>query len=325
MTKLSAESKNVLDSIKTYSPVRSSQLENLLGVSSKTIYKHLSRLLDECEIIKTGSTPLVFYSPAKTFPETLMVNDSDDYLIEKNYIFVSPSGVIFKGINGFQIWCNKNKFDFEDQKQKLVKRIKEVEKLKIDGLISAKQIILSGKKDLYLDELYFSDFYTADHFGKTKLGQLVYLGKGSQSKEVIKEVANLIKKPLNLLINKYDIKHVFFIPPTVQRKIQFLQALKGYLKLDLKEANVMKTPGVNVPQKTIKKLEDRIENARNTIAVDPTQELKGNILIIDDATGSGATLNETAKKIRKLVGPRIKIIGYSVVGSSKGFDVISEV
>ena len=51
----------------------------------------------------------------------------------------------------------------------------------------------------------------------------------------------------------------------------------------------------------------------------------GNVLIVDDATGSGATLNETANKIRKITDKKIKIIGYSVVGSYKNFDVISEV
>ena len=49
------------------------------------------------------------------------------------------------------------------------------------------------------------------------------------------------------------------------------------------------------------------------------------MLLIDDATGSGATLNEVSKKIRKLAVGKIKIIGYTVVGSYKGFDVISEI
>lgn len=39
----------------------------------------------------------------------------------------------------------------------------------------------------------------------------------------------------------------------------------------------------------------------------------------------GATLNETAKKIKNIAKNNIKVIGYSVVGSYKGFDVISEV
>ena len=41
--------------------------------------------------------------------------------------------------------------------------------------------------------------------------------------------------------------------------------------------------------------------------------------------GSGATLNETARKIRERKICKGKIIGLAIVGSFKGFDVISEV
>ena len=50
-----------------------------------------------------------------------------------------------------------------------------------------------------------------------------------------------------------------------------------------------------------------------------------NILLLDDAAGSGATLNETAKQIRERGMVNGKIIGLAIVGSFKGFDVISEV
>ena len=50
-----------------------------------------------------------------------------------------------------------------------------------------------------------------------------------------------------------------------------------------------------------------------------------NILLIDDAVGSGATLNETARQIKTkgLCGGRL--IGLAITGSFKGFDVISEI
>ena len=47
------------------------------------------------------------------------------------------------------------------------------------------------------------------------------------------------------------------------------------------------------------------------------------VLIIDDACGSGATINEVAKKLKNLNAK--KVYGYSIVGSYKGFDIISEV
>jgi predicted amidophosphoribosyltransferase len=48
------------------------------------------------------------------------------------------------------------------------------------------------------------------------------------------------------------------------------------------------------------------------------------ILLIDDAVGSGATLNETAAQIKEK-GIAKEVIGFSITGSFKGFDVISEV
>jgi len=105
-----------------------------------------------------------------------------------------------------------------------------------------------------------------------------------------------------------------------------LDVLRSNLNLKMDELIATKVVGsTRIAQKTLRKLEDRIINAKETIAVDPRKKIKSNVLIIDDAVGSGATLNEVAKKIKKISSKNIKVVGYSVVGSFKGFDVISEV
>jgi DNA-binding HxlR family transcriptional regulator len=323
---ISKEANNVLKTIRLYEPIRSSELAKKMNISVKTVYKHLAVLLDKQVIIKTGETPKVYYSSNSVGFEDLEIFDENDQIIEQNYIYVSPSGEMIRGVAGFQTWCRKNKFDFTKEKKLLVKRIKDTQKFKKDGVISAKKIILSGKKELFLDDIFFSDFYNLDHFGKTKLGQLVFLGKTSQNKEIIREVAKIVRLSIAGIIKKYDIKLICYIPPTIDRKIQFLDVLRNNLRLDLKEVSAVKiSSATKVAQKTLRKLEDRIANAQVTIAVNPNQIIKGNVLIIDDATGSGATINETARKIRNIADKNIKIIGYSVVGSYKGFDVISEV
>jgi predicted amidophosphoribosyltransferase len=48
------------------------------------------------------------------------------------------------------------------------------------------------------------------------------------------------------------------------------------------------------------------------------------VLLIDDAIGSGATLNETAMKLKE-TGMAKEVIGFAIVGSMKGFEVIREV
>ena len=48
------------------------------------------------------------------------------------------------------------------------------------------------------------------------------------------------------------------------------------------------------------------------------------ILLIDDAVGSGSTLNEIAKQIKEK-GIANHITGLALTGSFKGFDILNEV
>ena len=100
----------------------------------------------------------------------------------------------------------------------------------------------------------------------------------------------------NILIDKYDIDGVLFVPPTVKREIQFMRELERMLRLPVRIISVGKIrTDIAIPQKTLSKLVDRIENARHTIVVEDTGSFR-NVLIIDDAVGSGATINETPGK-----------------------------
>jgi len=103
-----------------------------------------------------------------------------------------------------------------------------------------------------------------------------------------------------------------------------MQELERNLNLSLPSLKIVKvkTP-IIVPQKTLNKLADRIENARDTIMVNDARQYK-TLLLLDDALGSGATLNETAKKIKKQKLAE-NIIGLAITGSFSGFEVISEV
>ncbi|MBT4124348.1 MAG: hypothetical protein HOC16_05255 [Candidatus Pacebacteria bacterium] len=325
---MTKETRLVFEQIKKYAPVRASELAAKIGISNKNLYKHLRRLLDEQLIEKVGSTPKVYYS-LKSSEKIVIDNTSfDDLLIEQNYVYVSPVGKIIRGMSGFSTWCKKNGYSVDKQKYLFVKKFQEINKLRKDGVISAKQKLtdVKDKQSIYLDSLYYGDFYTVDHFGKTKLGQLVYVGKSSQNKEVIREISGLIQQHLVNLISKYEITIVGFIPPTVDRKVQFLSYLKKGFSFELPELVINKTSSkVKVAQKTLRRLEDRIINAKETIAVNPNQKISGNVLLIDDAVGSGSTLNQTAGKIKNIAKSGIKVIGYSVVGSMRGFEVISEV
>lgn len=325
--KLSKESKKVLSAIEKFQPVRPIVLVSKLGISKKNLYKHINNLLGNNLITKTGTNGKAFYSISE--PKTDVTVDTlstTDLLIEQNYIYVSPSGEIIRGVRGFKQWSTKNNTKFENQKKLYAQSLKKIKSVKKEGLISSKGRILSGSKKICLNSAYFSNFYTFNHFGKTKLGQLVYVAKSSQNKDLIQEISDMVKPSILKLIEKHEIKYVCYIPPTIDRKVQIMEELEKSLNLKLPKIKIEKVASqTKIAQKTLRKLEDRIINAQKTIALDPNQKINGNVLIIDDATGSGATLNETCKKIQNITEKKIKIIGYTVVGSYKGFDVISEV
>ncbi len=163
-------------------------------------------------------------------------------------------------------------------------------------------------------------------FGKTKLGQLVLYAKQSQKIELIAEVVPQFKSVIKDLITRYKIDAVAFIPPTVPRKYQFQKEIEKKISLKMPKIELVKAylGDIPVPQKTLNKLEDRIINARGSIYIkDETKHFR-NVLLIDDAVGSGATLNETASKIIQ-TGMANKVIGVAIVGSFKGFEVIKEI
>ena len=62
---------------------------------------------------------------------------------------------------------------------------------------------------------------------------------------------------------------------------------------------------IPIPQKSLNKLEERIVNAENTFSV-PEKNVYNHIILIDDAFGSGATLNMIAEKLKaKKVGKKL--------------------
>lgn len=179
--------------------------------------------------------------------------------------------------------------------------------------------------EVALDEVFYVDFYSVEVFGKTKLGQLLLFAKQSQDIKLMNQLIDDIKPNIDSLIKRYSIDGVAFIPPTVKREHQLMRQLEKRLALNVRTVSLTKvrTPVV-VPQKALTKLKDRVTNARETIIIDESRKYS-NILLIDDAVGSGATLNEVAKKIRQKDICKGKIIGLAITGSVKGFDVISEV
>lgn len=318
----------IIQYIGSHRQAAAKELVDYLDISPQAIFRHLASLLKKGEITKIGRPPKVFYSLAKIsapVPEVYEIEKKAKKAIENNFLIITSAGEKKEGIEGFVYWCRKNNQPIEKTAKEYTKTLKKYDAFKKNGLIDGMVKMKNTFPEVWLDYIYYLDFYSIERFGKTKLGQLLLYAKQSQNKILIKDLIISLKPKIDFIIKKFDIDAAGFIPPTVKRDVQFMKELQKHLRLGIPIIPIVKvkTPVV-VPQKTLNKLEDRIENARKTIIVEGCISHK-NILLIDDAVGSGATLNETAAQIRAKGMAKGKIIGLAITGSFKGFDVISEV
>lgn len=302
------------------------ELVDYLEISRTAVSKQLSNLLFEKKITKIGKPPRVFYllDEKKAEEDVIELDSKTKKIIEENYLIITPAGERKQGVDGFCYWCRVNNLPVEKTAGEYIKTLKKYQTFRKNGLLDGIQKFRGTFEKVNLNKIFYVDFYSIERFGKTKLGQLLLYAKQSQNKKLMKELANEIRPIIDYLIRKYKIDAVGFIPPTVKREVQFMKELEKNLHLAVKKISIVKIKTeIIVPQKTLNKLQDRIENARKTIIVNEPGKYQ-NILLIDDAVGSGATLNETAGQIRARKTAK-RVIGLSITGSFKGFDVISEV
>ena len=308
------------------------EIADYLAISRQAVHRILNRLVDEGAITKIGRPPKVYYSlstkidrPNSAAAIAYTIDAKTKKVIENNFLYITPFGQKTLGWEGFIAWCQEREQDVMKMATLYRETIDKYNGHKRTGLIDGMAKLKSTFDDVALDEVFYLDFYSVEIFGKTKLGQLLLFAKQSQDQTLMNQLIDSIRLDVLGVIEKFDIDGVAFIPPTVKRERQLMKQLEKRLALQERMVSLVKvkTP-VIIPQKTLNKLEDRIINARETIVVEHTSKYT-NILLIDDAVGSGATLNEVAKRIRQKGICSGKIIGLAITGSVKGFDVISEV
>lgn len=318
----------ILNFIKQRGEVTAKEMVDEIGITRQALFRHhLSKLLEAGVIEKRGRPPKVFYSLKEKQEPKESYSVSREYVgrIEDNFLIITSAGEEKRGIEGFIYWCEKNGLPVEKTAEEYVDTLNKYDKYKKDGFIDGTEKFVNSFKEVFLDKVFYLDFYSIERFGKTKLGQTLLYAKNSQDKRLIKELVSGIKPKVEEIIKKFNIDGVGFIPPTVKREVQLMKEIEKNLKLETRTVKISKIKtNIIVPQKTLNKIEDRIENAKKTISVEENAVFS-NILLIDDAVGSGATLNETARKIRQKKICKNKIIGLAITGSFKGFDVISEV
>ena len=317
----------VYEIIKKNYPIWVTKIALLLGLSNEIIHRHVKKLINENLVYKTWAAPKVYYFPLENINKNeIAVSQNDSDFLDNNFLDFTPDGQMISWPEGFSYWCKKRWLDISKEislyKDTIIKYNSYKNK---DGYIDGKQKILNTFDQVYLDEIYYLDFYSIEKYGKTLLWNLMFYWKQSGDKEIIWKILSYVKTPIYTMIFKKNIDWFWFIPPSIDRKIQIMTELKKWLQLSWKELKLIKIFKQKVvSQKSLSKSSDRIINARETIFIENPDFSVDTILLIDDAVWSGSTLNETAKKIKEKNIAK-KVIWLAIVWSFKGFEVINEV
>ena len=325
--------KKILELARSAEGIRPHDLVAKLKISHAALHRHLKTLLMTGVLAKRGQAPHVIYVAvsAKDVPFVFEFSSEINDKFKSHFCYFTPSGEEIEGTRGFLEFLNRTDQHHNPQARAIeyLQIVDRAESFRdLDGLIDGTQKVATTFGECCLERVYYSDFYSLPKYGKSRLGQYLLHGKSGQNLRLINKIANLTKDDVSTILNRHSIEAVAFAPHSIPRKVPFLKEFRRNLNLELPEITLTKAYSGDLPiaQKTLSKLSERIENARETIFVKERHIPFHSILLIDDALGSGATLNEIARKLRKLQSStiKIKIYGYAVVGSYKGFEVIKE-
>lgn len=306
------------------------QLARAWGVGIQSAKIKIKPYVENGLVLKQGLPPKKIYYRLAPSVNDYGFSEEQKETIDKYYAYVTPDGQLLKGISGFLYWAeNKSgRKDFRALAKEYLETRKKMYSGKqkvflIDATEKLKQVF---GEDAILERLFHRDFDSLPVFGKTYLSQMIRIAKaGRTNNAVMNYIAGNIRESIERIVHDYHIDAIGFIPPTVMRKAQLMDFLAKRLSMGLQIIEIKKNTGlVPVQQKSLKRVEDRMLNANKTIIVSRGDNYD-NVLLVDDVTGSGSTMNETAKKLlREKIAK--KVYGFTVTGSAKAFDfeIISE-
>lgn len=289
------------------------------------VFRYLKQLVIDGKIIKIGQAPKVFYALKREQKVDSPKSSVLSNVVEENFNLITATGEEIPGMTGFEKWCHDRKLNIEDMITKYEEQISYYKKFINNYYIDASKKLDSFGVDKSLDKLVYLDFYSYPVFGRTKISNWLFYGKTLQQKDLMNRVIEQTKTKIFNFIIDQKVDSILFVPPSVPRKTQFMKILEDTLNINLPKIKItkIKTP-ITIQQKSLKDLGDRIKNAQTSLIVETKDTNYKRLLIIDDFTGSGATLNVVAQKCKKQKVAEM-VFGLTITGSINGFEVIKEV
>ena len=309
--------KEILECIKKIGTTSPREVSSITKYGSSTVTKYIAELLADGYITKSGNPPHVSYKVVPYASE----------IIQESFMYRDGNITLF-GIEGFWKWSEKVLKEYSDEEKVKIYEDAYREYQKMKGLHGYYTIDLKIE-DVVLDGLFCINLYNMpikDGITKrTKSAHLFEIVKGSGNKEKLsKKVEYFYDDIKNIIsfVEEKNIEAVSFIPPTANRPVQVMKLLRKYFEkftiptVEIKR-NFTDPTGSRIEQKHIGSVERRIENARETYNPILGKEYES-VLLVDDLIGSGATINEVARKIKeKGIAKKVYAMGLVGINSKK--------
>jgi hypothetical protein len=308
-------------------------------ITRPTANVYLAKLVQEGKLLKQGKgahvTYLiadVAYAPENTTPTGPLQHHFDyaqSTLLDEHFHKYDVDGRTLSGVEGFIIWCQQRHLDPYAKYASYALLLHTLDKMRTAcGVLDATAEFEKHVDVRAMDQIYYADQYKLNEFGRSKLAEMGFFAKQLQNKKLLETVIQMVNRKIACVIKTYKIDALAFTPPSIKRTYQILDMLDDALAhIDLPRVHLVKDYPTEIitPQKSLRKREERVLNAKKSIYVyDPNVQKYKTVLLIDDFVGSGATLNETAKKLKK-EGVKT-VIGFAIVGNlDMSYEVINEI
>ena len=277
----------IIEYIKSRSQTRVDDLWRHLKISRVLIHRYLKEMLGEGKLARVGKPPLVFYIHLNGD----LAGVKEEFEIPKKISDVIENDYLYVSplgeiIEGIEGFLRWVKDIKEDRRAVPLAKEYVQSRSYADSYINRFGYINATKRiGSIFPDTALDRLYYLDFYSLPKFGKTKLPRKYQFQKEMEKKIAS---------------------------KLPRIELVKAYIG------------DIPVAQKTLSKLEDRVINARGSIFIKNETKHYKTVLLVDDAVGSGATMNETAVKLKQ-TGVAKRVIGLAVVGSYKGFDVIREI
>ena len=160
------------------------EMIDLLQVSKQAIHKSIIQLLEADEIIKFGKVPKTIYrlkeKQLAVTTAAITIDDKSAQILQKNFLLVTETGEMKEGLDGFANWCRQRKLPVEKTiTEFLITKAKYEQYYNKLSLIDGNEKLQNtkGYNKIFLDQVYYLDFYAIERFGKTRLGTLLHYAK----------------------------------------------------------------------------------------------------------------------------------------------------